>query len=294
MHPTFLAHSHRFIVPFDGEFSLSDAPTSIETSELDSTDWKEKLEKEKDGIGRWQHKLFADGRYAMLLVFQAMDAGGKDSTIRHVLTGTNPTGMRVISFKRPSSTELGHDFLWRTSRVLPARGEIGVFNRSHYEEVLVVRVHPKLLAGQRIEARPDGAFWQSRFRAINDHERHLAESGTVILKFWLNVSNEEQRRRFLARIERPNKHWKFRAADLDERALWDDYMRAYEACLNATSQPWAPWYAIPADDKPFMRWQVAKLINAAFEQLGVDFPGVDSAEEAEIEAAGAQLRAETS
>jgi PPK2 family polyphosphate:nucleotide phosphotransferase len=290
MHPTFLAHSHPYLVPFDGEFSVADAPTKPPKKQSKSNDWENKLDEEKKAIGRWQHRLFADRRYAVLLVFQAMDAGGKDSTIRHVLTGVNPTGLRVTSFKTPSEEELGHDFLWRTSTHLPARGELGVFNRSHYEEVLVVRARPELLERQRVQTPADRKFWQARLRAINDHERHLAEAGTVILKFWLNVSKEEQRQRFLRRIERPNKRWKFRAADLSERALWDDYMRCYEACLNSTSQPWAPWYAIPADDKPFMRWQVAKLINAAFEQLGVDFPGIPPSDEAAIEAAAEQLR----
>jgi PPK2 family polyphosphate:nucleotide phosphotransferase len=283
-----------FRVPPGKKIKLADYPTDGTGPFKDKSEAQEKLAADVEKLADLQAKLYAQNIYGVLILLQGIDAAGKDGTIKHVMSGINPAGCQVKSFKVPSAEELDHDYLWRYVRALPERGNIGIFNRSYYEEVLVVRVHPKLLAGQRIEARPDGAFWQSRFRAINDHERHLAESGTVILKFWLNVSKEEQRRRFLARIERPNKHWKFRAADLDERALWDDYMRAYEACLNATSQPWAPWYAIPADDKPFMRWQVAKLINAAFEQLGVDFPGVDSAEEAEIEAAGAQLRAETS
>jgi PPK2 family polyphosphate:nucleotide phosphotransferase len=292
MHPTFLAHSHRCLVPFDGEFSVADAPTKPGEKHSDSNDWKDKLEKEKEAIGRWQHKLYADGRFAVLLVFQAMDAGGKDSTIRHVLTGVNPTGLRVTSFKAPSSAELAHDFLWRTTAHLPSRGELGVFNRSHYEEVLVVRARPELLAHQNIALPVDRNFWQARFRAINDHERQLAEAGTLILKFWLNVSKEEQRRRLLGRIDRPHKRWKFRAGDLNERALWDQYMRAYEACLNATSQPWAPWYAIPADHKPYMRWQVAKLINDALEQLGVDFPQIPPEEISNIDAAAQQLRQE--
>ncbi len=268
----FQAEHHPYLVPPKGGFKVTDAPTAPDVDVSDSKAWKKKLEDEKDKLGRWQHKLYADDRYAVLIVFQAMDAAGKDSTIRHVLTGVNPTGIRVTSFKRPSTTELNHDFLWRSVLALPERGIVGVFNRSYYEEVLVVRVHPRILKSQRLPQPISETIWADRYRSIVDHEQHLAEQGTVILKFWLNVSKEEQRRRFLKRIERPNKRWKFSTADLDEREHWEDYMSAYEDCLNATSRPWAPWYAIPADDKPFMRWQVAAIINRAFEQLDVDFP----------------------
>jgi len=285
----FNAQPHPYLVPFKGGFRVDKAPTSPDKKTLKSIDWRDNLEKKKERIGRLQHQLFADNRYALLIVFQAMDAGGKDSTIRHVLTGVNPTGVRVTSFKKPSALELQHDFLWRSVAHLPARGEIGVFNRSYYEEVLVVRVRPELLAAQRSPEPAAESTWLDRLHRINDHERHLAASGTVILKFWLNVSKEEQRRRFLKRIERPNKRWKFRAADLNERELWDDYMDCYDACLNATSKPWAPWYAIPADDKPFMRWQVADLIAGALGQLGLAFPVVSGEAEAELEAAARAL-----
>lgn len=269
----FTATPHRFLVPWDGSFKLSDTITSLQKIEIKSENWAGKLEEETRIMGEWQHRLFAHDRYAMLLIFQALDAGGKDSTIRHVFTGVNPAGVRVSSFKRPSELELNHDFLWRTTARLPKRGYIGVFNRSYYEEVLVVRVHRPLLESQRLPHHlisPE--IWENRFQSIVDHERHLANEGLVILKFWLNVSRDEQRRRFLSRIDKPNKRWKFSAADVAEREYWDDYMNAYEQCLKATSRPWAPWYAIPADHKPFMRWQVAHLINAAFEQLDVDYP----------------------
>ena len=278
----FKADAHPYLVPFDGGFEVAHAPIVPEKRISESEDWKTKLNEEKEMLGHWQHKLYADDRYAVLLVFQAMDAGGKDSTIRHVLRGVNPTGVRVTSFKRPSTTELNHDFLWRSVLKLPERGEIGVFNRSYYEEVLVVRVHPHILNSQRLPQPISENIWADRYRSVVEHERHLAKQGTVILKFWLNISKEEQRQRFLKRIEQPNKRWKFSAADLDEREHWDDYMAAYESCLNATSRPWAPWYAIPADDKPFMRWQVATLINSAFEQIDVNFPMLGAEAMAEL------------
>jgi PPK2 family polyphosphate:nucleotide phosphotransferase len=288
----FEAALHPLRVPTDGGFRVADAPTSPSKDVLKSRDWKNELEGEKERIGRWQHKLFADNLYSMLLVFQALDAAGKDSTIRHVFTGTNPTGVRVTSFKRPSETELRHDFLWRTTAKLPETGTIGIFNRSYFEEVLVVRVHPEFLRAQHLPVSESPSLWQNRYRAIVEHERHLAESGTVILKFWLNVSKEEQRRRLLARIDRPNKRWKFNPADLDERPYWDAYLEAYEDCLNATSRPWAPWYVIPADDKPYMRWQVAKLVNDAFERIHPDFPELDAAALEQLEKYRKTLRSE--
>jgi PPK2 family polyphosphate:nucleotide phosphotransferase len=225
-------------------------------------------------------------------VLQALDAAGKDGTIRHVFAHINPCGLHVASFKAPTGLEAAHDFLWRATPHLPARGHVAVFNRSYYEEVLVVRVHPKFLEAQRLPAKPTEAFWAARLRAIADYEQHLAEEGTVVLKFWLNVSKREQRKRLLERIDDESKHWKFRAEDLDERALWDDYIRAYEHCLSATSRPWAPWYAIPADDKPFARLQIAKLINSAFEQLDLSVPKASPEALAELAQARARLKAE--
>ena len=225
--------------------------------------------------------LYAHDRYAILLIFQAMDAAGKDSTIRSVMSGINPAGCQVFSFKQPTPEELDHDFLWRSAKRLPERGRIGIFNRSYYEEVLVVRVHPEYLKTQKL---PDDVdlknIWQQRYASICDHEKHLARNGTIILKFWLNVSKAEQRRRFLARIDEPRKNWKFSAADVDERKFWRDYMAAYEAAINATSRPWAPWYAIPADDKPFMRLCVAEIIAQCLQKLKLKYPTVGAREKA--------------
>lgn len=265
----FAAKRHPLLVPFDGSFDIRKARTGPGKHRQD---WKKLLNDEVKALGESQYRLFADGRYAVLLVFQALDAAGKDSTIRHVFSGVNPCGLRVASFKEPSKSELAHDFLWRTTAHLPERGSVAVFNRSYYEEVLVVRVHPEFLGAQKLPAPPSKTFWADRLRAIADHERYLAQQGTVILKFWLNISKAEQRKQLLERIDDPEKHWKFNPRDLDERALWDEYQDAYEECLRATSRPWAPWYAVPADDKPFARWQVAKLVNEAFDGLGVDFP----------------------
>ena len=270
----FTAKDHSLLVPYDGSFDARNAPTLPEIDKKKS--WKEQLEAETKALGDAQYRLYADGKYALLLVFQALDAAGKDSTIRHLFTGVNPCGLDVIPFKQPTRAEVAQDFLWRTSAHLPERGNVAVFNRSHYEEVIVVRVHPQYLAAQRQPVNPTLEFWANRYRAIVDHERHLAEEGTVILKFWLNISRDEQRKRLLDRIDDPVKNWKFSAGDLDERDRWGDYLAAYHDCLNATSRPWAPWYAIPADNKHYARWQVAKLVNEALDQLGLDFPRPDA------------------
>jgi PPK2 family polyphosphate:nucleotide phosphotransferase len=268
----FRAAAHELLVPFDGSCRVADQPTLADKKILRSEDWAKRLEEAKEELGRIQQRLFADQRYALLLIFQALDGAGKDSTIRHVLTGLNPAGIHVVAFRRPSARESAHDFLWRTALHLPERGYIGVFNRSYYEEVLVVRVHPEFLAAQRLDGEVSPEFWRHRYESIAAHEEHLARSGTVILKFWLNVSKEEQRKRLLARLDEPNKRWKFNPEDVKEREHWDDYQRAYEACLNATSRPWAPWYAVPADNKPFMRYKVAEIICNSLSQLKIDFP----------------------
>ena len=254
-------------------FSAAESPTRYPVA-----DSKKTLAANVKRIAEAQRKLYADNRYAILLVFQAVDAAGKDSTIRKVLSGVNPAGCQVFSFKQPSTEELDHDFLWRTAKRLPERGRIGVFNRSYYEEALVVRVHPEYLGGQRIpgldpEALPDD-FWEQRFHSIREHEEHLARNGTVILKFWLRVSRLEQARRLLARLERPEKNWKFSAGDLSERKLWDHYTSAYEDLLPATSRPWAPWYAIPADDKRDMRAIVSSIVAETLEALPLRWPEV--------------------
>ncbi|MDH3589690.1 MAG: polyphosphate kinase 2 family protein [Gammaproteobacteria bacterium] len=226
-------------------------------------------------LGDQQRKLYAHNEWAVLLVFQAMDAAGKDGTIRHVMSGINPAGCQVFSFKQPSAEELEHDFLWRTARRLPERGRIGVFNRSHYEEVLVVRVHPEYLKSQQLPNTPPlDRLWQDRYKSIEQHERHLARNGTAIIKFWLNLSREEQRDRFLSRLNEPDKNWKFSMSDVKERGHWDDYMMAYEDAINATSRPWAPWYAVPADDKGYMRLAVARIILATLEGLNLFYPEV--------------------
>jgi PPK2 family polyphosphate:nucleotide phosphotransferase len=285
----FAAKRHSLLVPYDGSFDARKAPTEPEKAK---DDWKELLAAEVKALGEAQHRLFADGRFAVLLVFQALDAAGKDGTIRHVFAGVNPSGLHVASFKQPNSRELAHDFLWRTTAQLPERGSIAIFKRSYYEEVLVVRVHPEFLPAQHLPESPSQSFWDDRLRAIADHERHLAEQGTVILKFWLSVSKEEQRERLLERIDESAKNWKFNPGDLDERALWDDYLDAYDAALNATSKPWAPWYSVPADNKHYARLQVAKIINETFDRLDVDFRPVDKKTQALLKKAKARLLAE--
>jgi PPK2 family polyphosphate:nucleotide phosphotransferase len=266
-----------YLVPFDGSFRVKKAPTAPPKKEINKKAHKKKLAKLHDELDDLQRKLYADDRYAVLIVFQAMDAAGKDGTIRAVFSGVNPAGVQVFSFKQPSAEELDHDFLWRTARRLPERGRIGVFNRSYYEEVLVVRVHPEILENQRLPGRlSPKRFWNARFESIAEEEEHLARNGVVILKFWLNVSKDEQRSRFLARIDEPQKNWKFSRADVEERKHWDDYMKAYQDALNATSESWAPWYAIPADDKPFMRLKVAEIIVNNLKRLNLAYPEVSA------------------
>ena len=259
------------------EFDASTADNAAPEGIPDEKTLKKKLKKEVEKLSDLQEMLYAEDEHSVLLIFQALDAAGKDSTISAVMSGINPTGCQVFSFKKPSSLELDHDFLWRTAKRLPERGRFGIFNRSYYEEVLVVRVHPEFIKYQRIpEATPSRTFWQHRLESIEDHEKHLARNGTLILKFWLNVSKEEQKQRFLSRLDNPNKNWKFSDGDLDEREHWDDYMAAFTAAIKATSKPWAPWYSIPADDKPYMRWQVAKIIRENLETLSLAYPKVDA------------------
>ena len=265
-----------YLVPFDGSFRVSKSPTEPPSGAPPKKESKKLLEDVVDELHDLQRILYAHDHHAVLLVFQAMDAAGKDGTIRAVMSGVNPAGCQVYSFKQPSSQELDHDFLWRTTKCLPERGRIGIFNRSYYEEVLVVRVHPELLRYQRLPRRVEpAALWQERYESIRDFEKHLARNGTLILKFWLNVSLEEQRQRFLDRLDEPEKNWKFSPGDVEERGHWDDYMNAYEAALNETSRPWAPWYAVPADSKAFMRLTVARVLADALAGLGLEYPEVD-------------------
>ena len=275
-------------VPYDGSFRVATASTKPLSPKPRQS--KERLKVASEQLDRQQRALMAGDRHSVLLVFQAMDAAGKDSTIRAVMQGINPAGCQVFSFKRPTSTELDHDYLWRSSCALPERGRIGIFNRSQYEEVLVVRVHPSILNYQNLPgALVNDSIWDERLESIRDQEKHLARNGTIILKFWLNVSKEEQKSRFLARLDEPNKNWKFNAGDVKERQYWDQYMQAYEAALNGTSRPWAPWYAIPADNKPYMRAQVAEIIVESLASIGLQYPEPTDEDRVEFAAARQQL-----
>jgi PPK2 family polyphosphate:nucleotide phosphotransferase len=232
-----------------------------------------------------QHLLYASNRYAVLLIFQAMDAAGKDGAIKHVMSGVNPQGCQVFSYRHPSAMELQHDFLWRTTRDLPERGRIGIFNRSYYEEVLIVRVHPRILHGEGIGdgALDDKTVWHSRFRSIIDLESHLHRNGTRIVKFYLHLSKDEQQRRFLQRIDEPEKNWKFSLADVEERKFWNEYMKAYEKCLSATSTREAPWYVVPADDKANARLIVSQIILDTLNQLEMTYPKVSTERRNELQ-----------
>ncbi len=279
----FKAVDSPYLVPFDGSFKIQQALTQAPNMPSEKT-CKKRLKAAAKQLAELQRTLYANDNHAVLLVFQAMDAAGKDSTIRNVLSGVNPAGCHVVSFKQPSKEELEHDFLWRTAKQLPERGTIGVFNRSHYEEVLVVRVHPNYLRAQTLaRCKNLKTLWRERYESIVAHEQHLARTGTVILKFWLNVSKDEQKNRFLSRLQEPEKHWKFSEGDLKERALWPKYMAAYEDALTATSKPWAPWYAIPADNKPYMRMCVAERIVEALESLNLHYPTVTDQDKAKFE-----------
>jgi len=272
-----------YLVPFDGSFRIRSAPTDPPKHGPGKDALRKHLHASVKKLDGLQQRLYAEDSWSVLLVFQAMDAAGKDSTIRAVLRGINPQGCQVFSFKQPSAHELDHDFLWRVSTRLPERGRIGVFNRSHYEEVLVVRVHPEYLGGQRLPVDlPLKKLWRERYASIRDFERHLARSGTVVLKFFLHVSREEQADRFRRRIDRPEKNWKFSEGDLKERERWNDYMAAYQDALNATSRPWAPWYAVPADDKPFLRATVAGIVKESLESLDLRYPRVSRKRKEEL------------
>jgi len=281
----------RFRVPPGKRFRLRDWPTSIKPLYRSRHEYETLLADHKSRMLKLQEKLYADNRYALLIIFQAMDAAGKDSAIEHVMSGVNPQGCQVHSFRHPSEEELEHDFLWRTTLALPARGHIGIFNRSYYEEVLIVRVHKEILAAERLPENPARRddFWKERYRSINDLERHLTRNGTRIIKFFLNLSREEQRKRLLARIDDPEKNWKFNFADLRERDCWDDYMKAYELCLEATSTRHAPWYAVPADDKKNARLLICAVVVEALGALPIDYPKLGSEQLKRLKAVRAQL-----
>ena len=282
-----------YLAPFDGSFRVDAATTAPPKDAPGKKDCKQRLVREVERLDELQRVLYAEDHHAILCIFQAMDAAGKDSTIRAVFSGVNPAGFQVSSFKKPSPEELDHDFLWRSTIRLPQRGRIGVFNRSYYEEVLVVRVHAGILDSQRLPERPPlEQLFAERYESIRDHEHHLARNGTVILKFWLHVSPDEQARRFLSRLEEPEKRWKFSAGDLAERRHWDTYMEAYQRAIAETSRPHAPWFAIPADDKPYMRWQVARILRKTLERLDLEFPVVPEDEAAAFPGYQEQLRGE--
>jgi PPK2 family polyphosphate:nucleotide phosphotransferase len=282
-----------YLVPFDGAFKLR----KLET-EADDNPGKEAnvaaLGQTIETLSKLQQKLYAHDHYSVLLIFQAMDAAGKDGTIRSVMTGINPQGCQVYAFKAPNAEELDHDFLWRAVRCLPERGRIGIWNRSHYEEVLVVRVNPSYLHGQRLPRVPDKLddLWQERYESIAAAEKHWARNGCVILKFFLNVSQKEQHKRFRDRVTDPENYWKFNASDMAESKKWDQYMDAYQDAMAATSKPWAPWYAIPADSKSYMRRAVAEIVGGTLKQLATEYPKLADRELAELARVRAELEAE--
>ncbi len=288
----FEAPTSPYLVPYDGSFKISEASTvPLTGGHRHEGEFRKQA---RDNLKQSQRVLAAGDRHSVLLVFQAMDAAGKDSTIRAVMQGVDPSGCQVYRFKRPSSLELDHDFLWRTSCRLPERGRIGIFNRSQYEEVLIVRVHPKILASQRLPGELNlETIWDDRLRSIREQEEHLARNGTVIIKFWLNVSKKQQKKRFLARLDNPDRNWKFEPQDVIERRYWDDYMRAYEDAMNVTSKPWAPWYAIPADDKSYMRARVAGIIIDALQGIGLRYPEPSAEDRAKFAEARAELDSQT-
>jgi len=269
-------------------------PTKVRPFYKSKEHYQELLAEHVDKLKQQQNLLYADDRYALLMILQAMDAAGKDGVIKHVMSGVNPQGCQVFSFKHPSAEELDHDFMWRAVRALPERGRIGIFNRSYYEEVLIVRVHPELLRAERIPDRhsPQRDVWKQRYRSIVDFEHHLDRNGTRIVKIFLHVSKREQRQRFLARLDDPEKNWKFSAADLVERGYWRDYMKAYEKCLEETSTGRASWYVVPADDKRNARLIVSAILVELMRGLDLRYPVVDAAKQKELRAIRRRLLSE--
>jgi PPK2 family polyphosphate:nucleotide phosphotransferase len=272
-----------FLVPEGKKLHLGKWPTRIKRVYKSKDDYRRMLQAHVGRLDELQQLLYASNQHSVLLIFQAMDAAGKDGVIRHVMSGINPQGCQVFSFKHPSPAELAHDFLWRTTRDLPERGKIGIFNRSYYEEVLIVRVHPEILRGENL---PDSGkhIWERRFRSITDMERHLHANGTRIVKFFLHLSKEEQRKRFLARIDEADKNWKFSTGDVEERKFWKDYMHAYQEALAATSTRQAPWYVVPADDKANARLIVSQIVVDMLESLGMRYPATGAARRRELQA----------
>ena len=273
-----------FRVPEDSKFRTDKWPTRVNPFYKSKDEYQDMLRDHTARLDAQQQLLYASDQNAVLLIFQAMDAAGKDGVIRHVMSGINPQGCQVFSFKHPSASELAHDFLWRTTRDLPERGKIGIFNRSYYEEVLIVRVHPEILRGENLPDDGGKKIWEHRFRSIRDFERHLHANGTRIIKFFLHLSKEEQRKRFLARIEEPDKNWKFDESDMAERGFWKDYMHAYAQCLEATSTQDSPWYAVPADDKQNARLIVSQIVLETLEGLKMRYPEVSNEKKRQLQA----------
>ena len=279
-------NTSHFTVTGERKVKLAELPHAIDDLYKHKDDYRELLEEFREEIDDLQRMMYAQDRYSVLLIFQALDAAGKDSTIRHIMSGVNVHGISVHAFKRPSDEELDHDFLWRTTNALPQRGRIGIFNRSYYEEVLVVRVHPKILTEvqklpRELTEDPD-EVWQQRYQSIRNLESHLALNGTIVLKFFLNVSRDEQRKRFLDRIDEPEKNWKFSEDDIKERGYWDDYMHAYEEAINATAVPDAPWFVIPADDKRNMQLIVSQIVLERLRGLDLHYPVVSDERRKEL------------
>ncbi|HOB24859.1 MAG TPA: polyphosphate kinase 2 family protein, partial [Kaistella sp.] len=283
-----------FLVKEDEKFNLKDFDTEYK-GKLTKEEGEELLQNEKDKLYKLQEKLYADGNKSLLVVLQAMDAAGKDSLIEHVFGGVNPQGCEVTSFKAPSSKEYSHDFLWRHYITLPEKGKIGIFNRSHYESVLVCKVHPEYNLSEKVWKSIsdfDDKFWGNRYESIRNFEKHLAENGTTIVKIFLNVSKKEQKKRFLDRIDEQDKNWKFSLGDLPERALWDKYMKAYEEAINETSKNHAPWFVIPADDKWFARVAAIQIIIDALERMDLKYPLLSEKDQAALQEAKAKLEGE--
>lgn len=280
-----------FRVKEGGKVTLKEWPTAVDRAYKSKKDYAKLLADDAEKLSALQSLHYACNKYAVLLIFQGMDAAGKDGAIRYVMSGVDPQGCQVSSFKHPTAVELRHDFLWRTTLVLPERGQIGIFNRSYYEEVLIARVHPEILLGEGLPDAAHGgpAVWRQRFRSILDLEAHLHRNGTRVTKFFLHVSKDEQRKRFLDRIDDPRKNWKFTAADFQERAYWDDYMAAYEDCLETTSTAEAPWYIVPADDKLNTRLIVSSVIQQRIEGLGMSYPKTSPEQLEELQAIRRQL-----
>ena len=286
--------SKDFCVPMGKTVKLEKWPTLAKPVYRSKKAYAKLLQEQVEELSALQRLHYASNRYAVLLIFQAMDAAGKDGAIRHVMSGVNPQGCQVFSFKHPSATELDHDFLWRTTQALPERGRIGIFNRSYYEEVLIVRVHPEILRTQGLPDRllDEKTVWQQRYRSIVDLEDHLYRNGTRVIKFFFHLSEEERRKRFLDRIDEPEKNWKFSLADIEERKFWKQYMQAYEACLGATSTKTAPWYVVPADDKENARLIIAQIIVDTFKTLDMRYPETDAKRRQELLSIRRQLMEE--